>query len=311
MDDRLTTTADLTRVGVGVGELRRRVAQGSLVRVRRGVFRRAGDLPSATAHRLLIDATLGDLGAGAVISHASAGILHGLPVPVSALGRVSVSHARRGRGHVTRGVRDRGCPVPESDVIEIEGMPVTSLARTVVDLGRDLSFDWGVAVADYALRAGLAREVLAVQVERSRRWPGNARARAVVSFADARAESPGESRSRALLAQAGLPAPTLQFEVWADGVLLGRADFAWEDHGVLGEFDGLAKYGALLRPGETPADALAREKVREDGFRGAGWLVTRWVWKELSNPDLLGKKVGRALELGARGGGRARGPRGR
>ena len=247
---------------------------------------------------MLLSATAGCLGAGAVLSHGSAAVLHGLPVPTAMLAKVGVTRERRGRGHVSAIVHERGCPLPSDDVVELGELRVTSLARTVADLARQLPFDWAVAVADAALTRGLPREALVDQVERSRRWPGNARARAVAAFADARAESPGESRSRALFAQAGLPPPALQYEVWSEGVFLGRTDFAWEEHGVLGEFDGIVKYGVLARAGESPGQALAREKVREDAMRGVGWLVARWIWSELSPSDALCRRLDRTLRAG-------------
>ena len=51
------------------------------------------------------------------------------------------------------------------------------------------------------------------------------------------------------------------------GIVVGVADMAWPEHGVLGEFDGKVKYGRLLLPGESPGDAVFREKRREDEMR--------------------------------------------
>ena len=47
--------------------------------------------------------------------------------------------------------------------------------------------------------------------------------------------------------------------------------------------DGVAKYGRLLRPGQTPADAVVEEKRREDAIRDAGLRVRRWGWDDLDN----------------------------
>jgi len=91
---------------------------------------------------------------------------------------------------------------------------------------------------------------------------------------------------------------TRRVPVWVDGVLVGRTDFGWEDRGVLGEFDGMVKYGALVRPGESPADALAREKARQDRLRAARWLVSRWVCKDLSTPDHLAARGARRIARG-------------
>ena len=83
-----------------------------------------------------------------------------------------------------------------------------------------------------------------------------------------------------------------------NGTFVGRADFAWEDRGVLGEFDGLAKYGRLRHPDETVADAVVREKVREDRLRDAGYLVVRWTDAELDAPSMLLRRVRAVLDAG-------------
>jgi hypothetical protein len=64
---------------------------------------------------------------------------------------------------------------------------------------------------------------------------------------------------------------------------------------VAAEFDGMVKYGRLLRQGEESGDAVFREKQREDRLRDAGWIVTRWVWDELGNPAVIVSRVREAL----------------
>jgi hypothetical protein len=98
-------------------------------------------------------------------------------------------------------------------------------------------------------------------------------ARRAMSFLDARSESAGESYSRVVLDRVGIRRPTLQYEVWHRGVLVGRADFGWEEFRTLGEFDGKEKYGRLLKPGQTSADVVFAEKRREDALRDLGWQV--------------------------------------
>ena len=107
-------------------------------------------------------------------------------------------------------------------------------------------------------------------------------ARRVVAFADGRAESVGESRSRIAIARAGLPAPTLQLPVRLT-VGTAYADFGWPAQRVLGEFDGKVKYGRLLKPGQEPGDAVYEEKRREDAVRAQGWEVVRWRWADLDD----------------------------
>lgn len=102
----------------------------------------------------------------------------------------------------------------------------------MVDLARASSFRSGVVVADSALRtkqtsAPELRSVLAACT----RWPGVQRARQVVAFADARAESVLESISRVAFRNQRLSDPDLQ--VWRDAELRAAGfevvHFTWEE----------------------------------------------------------------------------------
>lgn len=112
-------------------------------------------------------------------------------------------------------------------------------------------------------------------------------------------ESAGESVSRVLLRHAGLPTPELQVELLDDrGRLVARPDFLWREFGVVGEFDGKIKYLNLLRPGETAADVVLREKQREERMRELGLIVIRWIWDEIYERDELVNRISRALRQG-------------
>jgi hypothetical protein len=115
---------------------------------------------------------------------------------------------------------------------------------------------------------------------------GTPAARRVVALADARSESPGESRSRFRMYLASLPDPATQWEVPG---LPFRADFAWPEHGVVGEFDGRIKYGRPLRPGQDLGEVLWEEKRREDLIRSTGLTVVRWVWSDLADGSMVAR----------------------
>ena len=122
----------------------------------------------------------------------------------------------------------------------------------------------------------------------------------MVAFADGRSESAGESHSRVMLHRIGLPPSTLQLSVVdSSGRLVGRCDFGWEEQRTLGEFDGLVKYGRLLKPGQTVADVVYAEKLREDALRAERWGMVRWIWSDLAAPAQLVARWTRALERGA------------
>jgi hypothetical protein len=113
---------------------------------------------------------------------------------------------------------------------------------------------------------------------RGARRPGQAEAHRVVAFADGRSESPGESRSRALLH------------------FLGRVDLWWEERHTVGEFDGLVKYGRSLSPGQDPADVLVSEKRREDALRDSGVQVVRWMRDGLDHFVVVVRRLQRAFD---------------
>lgn len=303
------TAGELVGRGWTPGEIATQVRSGRLVRVRRGVYV-APDVAGpggAERHRLAVAATVPLLAPSAVVSHASAAALHRMPMWRVPLRAVQVTRDVASGGRVHRAVRVRTAPLDADEVVVVDGIAVTSPARTLVDLLRDVPAEQGVVAADAALRAGtVTRGSLEVALERARGWPGVPRARRVVAFADARSESVGESRSRVALARAGLPAPRPQLLVGgADGRPIGRCDFAWEELATLGEFDGKVKYGrALLRPDQDPGDAVFDEKVREDRLRDTGWEVVRWVWSELEDFRPVAARVRRAFARAARRRGR-------
>ncbi|MEV6768088.1 hypothetical protein AB0N05_05585 [Nocardia sp. NPDC051030] len=101
---------------------------------------------------------------------------------------------------------------------------------------------------------------------------------------DPRSESPGESLSRVRMHEFGLPIPELQTTVLnRTCVFIARVDFCLPTLGVIGEFDGRSKYGRLLKPGDSTADAVYNEKLREDALRALGTQVVRWTWPDLTD----------------------------
>ncbi len=237
-----------------------------------------------------------------VLSHASSVLWRGLPLVRGFPSQVHVLR-RDGDGGFRRG--QIHCHVGEvgDDEIEIvDGVKVTNVARTVVDCARTLSREAAVVLADAALERKLVTVgALDDQLVRAARRVGIRQARWVVAFADARSESPGESISRLRIHQFRLPTPDLQVKVRNEkGLLVARCDFGWEDAGTVGEFDGRSKYGRHLRPGESAADAVYREKRREDRIRGCRKEVVRWAWPDCESFGLIADQLRRAFERGSR-----------
>ncbi len=178
-------------------------------------------------------------------------------------------------------------------IVPVAGLECTSVARTVIDLGREHGRPAGVIAADKALHEGWTTAAqLATTLADCRRWPGLRAARAAVECADGRAESPLESMSRLKLQDNGLPAPDLQTSIGtADGVPIARVDFYWDEFGVVGEADGMGKY-------DGPPVRLRTEKIRQEQLEDTGLIVVRWGWSELSTFDGVARRLLRAFARG-------------
>lgn len=255
-----------------------------LTRLRRGLHAVPGDdqlrRVAAATHRL-----------DAVASHETAAQLWGIPTLHHAGSAVHLTRRRRSQGTARYpDVQVHHAGLEATDMTVHSGIPVTTPARTVLDLARARSFRAGVVAADAALRINrCTREELQAVADRCRRWPGVTRARDVVRLADPRAASPLESISRVAFHVFGLPRPILQAVIGG----YERADFLWPDHRVIGEADGLGKY--------TSPEVLRWEKSREDGLAQLGFLVFRWTWRDAYHrPDALAHRAGEMLARGQR-----------
>jgi hypothetical protein len=155
-------------------------------------------------------------------------------------------------------------------------MPVTSVARTVIDLARASSFPAGVVVADSALRIKkTAKAELQSVIAACPRWPGLHVARQVAAFCDPGSESVLESIGRVALHAQGLP-PLTELQVWVgdETEVIGRADFLWRAQRTIAEADGAVKYA-------DPSRAKAQLE-RDARLRAAGFEVVHFTWQDIT-----------------------------
>lgn len=291
--------------GMSSDDIQRRVRRKEWATLRPGAYVRPveiNELDERHRHLLLISAVAPDIPADAVLSHASAAQLHGIQLFEPSLRTVQVTRPGSGGGHRRRTLHTFRAHLEPADIVTVNGYRVTSPARTVVDLARQLPFEKAVVAADAALHGALTTvDELLTEVTAAARRPGMCRAREVINFAESRAESVGESRSRVVIWRGGLPMPEPQFRVRTKaGDVLARSDFGWAEFKTVGEFDGAQKYGRLLIPGEPPGDKIYQEKLREDRIRDAGWQVARWTWDELRDGNTVIDRIVRTLERGRR-----------
>lgn len=290
----ITRRSELLASGYAPSEVRQFLRDGRLAPVRRGSYT-LGAPPSQPElrHLVAVRAAVPDLAPDAVISHVSAALLHGMDAWGIPLGRVGATRSRRSGARRGAGVHLRAAPLEPDEITSVDGITVTTRARTVADIARSVPFEQAVVVADSALHRKLVTVgELDGALARCVRRPGSPAARRAIGFADGLSESVGESRSRVAMTMAGIPAPVLQWEVVTrSGLSLGRVDFAWPRFRVVAESDGKIKYGRLLRPGQAPGDAVFEEKIREDAIRDEDLRMTRWTWRDVSPFDEVATRL--------------------
>jgi hypothetical protein len=234
-------------------------------------------------HLALITTVRAPLEGGAVVSHRSAVAVHGLPWIGPFGNQVVLADPARDRGQTKGAVRRVGTAGRIPDAELVMGLLTTSLVVTAVDVAL-VDHPWrAIAVLDAVLRRGvhsssLIEELRGRGAPRSRR-----RAAELIAFADAAAESPGESITRWGAHVLGAPAPSLQHEFVTDWGGIERVDFWFPESGTIVEFDGAVKYrDARLRRGRTPEDVVVEEKRREDALRRKPDVhhVGRVVWAD-------------------------------
>jgi hypothetical protein len=219
-----------------------------------------------------------------LMSHDSAARAHGVPFLAS---RAGLSHLTRYGvvGSRTRyGVKHHLTQLGLLNTEVLAGMPVTGLARTVVDIGREHVWLSGMVAADHALMTGLTRPDLDAELAVMRCWPGVTQARAGVDLARRGAESVGETLTRPFLEEIGMTDLDLQFPVRIGDRV------AWIDLRIgchLVEFDGRKKYRRVDRGGvaDRPVEEVVwDERQRQLSVCRRGLGMSRLTWDEVMGP---------------------------
>lgn len=276
----LITYTQLRLIGCTPDEIARGPWSRRLRRVQRRVYAVTGSVP--TRRQELLAAVLAG-GPGTVASHLAAAVLHGFP-DVTDEGPPEILLPRPQQVRLP-GVRvHRHGIVEPSDRAVIDGIPVTSFARTLVDcsgaltirrLGRAL--DRGVVERRVQLRD--VRDCVERLAPAPGRRPVLVRALLLRRGNELeRAESSPEARVCRVLAEAGLPAPAQQH--W---VRLGddrfRLDLAYPDQRLVIEYDGWEHHRTRT--------AFDDDRRRDLLLAAAGWLTLR-VTSATSDAELVG-----------------------
>lgn len=290
----LYRTEDALRLGLTRRQIRYRVEQHRSLSLGTDVYRIAGSQP--TRDQTLLSAAWRAKGA---VSHRSAAELLGL-IDARA-GHPHVVVERR-RGHDLPGiVTHRTSDLLPSDITEVRGIPVTTTARTLVDMGllvseRDL---------ETALHRGLHQGLVTIDQVRAlhkriarRGRHGSGPISALLASYDATA-GPAESVLEVvilrLLRAHGVAEPTRQHPVEVGGRRF-RLDLAYPSHQLFLEGDGFGVHGAR--------GAFEDDRHRQNLLVAAGWWPLRITWRMAHDDptgcaDLVGRKLA-MIEQGGR-----------
>ncbi|MGH3812149.1 MAG: DUF559 domain-containing protein [Pseudonocardiaceae bacterium] len=274
-------------IAVDPDDLLTALRSGRLRRIQRGIYlpRRVEASPLVVARAALLSS--GAL--GAVPSHATAARVHQIAVPDEhRVQHVTVTREqrRRNRRDLHFHTRSIGC----GEVEGRDGVPVTSVARTLADLATSQQRLPAVWAIDDALRRRLCAkaDIIAV-IERWRGGAGCVTAWERLDEADGVAESILETAGRLVLRDRGVPLPIPQYQLWApDGTLVARLDGAYLREKVALEYDGADPHGL--------PEAVFRDRWRQNGLPELGWTVLRFTWWDvMRDPDGVAEIVQRTL----------------
>jgi hypothetical protein len=204
----------------------------------------------------------------AVASRRSAAALRGLPGGRRDLIEITCPRWKRARHdglvvHESKALSDL-------DVTVVDGIPTTTVARTLFDLGAVYRLGMIELALENAIRRGLVtEEELDRTIRRLSRQgrPGGPKLRQLLGALDPE-RRPTDSEMEVLTLQAiraaGLPEPVTQHEVWAGGRFVGRVDLAYPDARIAIEYDSDEHHTGRL--------ATRRDRARRHDLITAGWL---------------------------------------
>ena len=266
----VVTFEQLRDVGLGTGAIHLRVRNGRLHRLHRGVFAVGHARISREGRWMAAVLALGD---GAVLSHVSAAALWGIRHSSSAYVHVTVptgAGRERRRGVVVH----RSVTLGRSDVTEHDGVAVTSVSRTLLDLAGMLT----PARLERAIERSLAlrlfdlRAVGAVLAANPRRPGATTLAEIVARIHDEPSLTRRELEALMLDLCDAHAIERPEVNVLVDGL---EVDFLWRAQRVIVETDGREQH-------QTPI-AFHKDRERDERLTVAGYRVVRFTYRRLVN----------------------------
>jgi very-short-patch-repair endonuclease len=272
----VVTRKQLLALSVNRRDIDRMIAAKQLHPLHRGVYLVGHPVAPPGAREMA--ATLA-CGPQAFVSHRDAAVIHKLlPYPADP-GPVHVTVARdcgRRPGIAVHRVAE----LRPDEVGRLDGIPVTSPARTLIDLAAMGSAEVEQAWAEAEHRGLVDRgEMLARSIGR----PGAKLLRRVLNAGPALTRSEAERKLLQLIRAAALPSPA------ANARLNGfEVDFLWPGPRLVVEVDGFAFHGNR--------GAFERDRVRDATLIAAGYAVIRVTWRQLGDrPEAVVARIAAAL----------------
>ncbi|MEX1140889.1 MAG: type IV toxin-antitoxin system AbiEi family antitoxin domain-containing protein [Thermoleophilaceae bacterium] len=263
------TLAQLEELGLSARAVRHRMTAGRLRRMHRGVY--AIGRPT-TAGRWM--AAVLAAGGGAVLSHRSAAALWGLRADMRA--RIDVT-VMGGSGRVRAGIDfHSGASLEPADVDVKDGIPCTSLVRTMIDLAAVVdrrSLERAVDRAEELRAFDLGAVAAMLARARGRRGAANLAAVLDAYEGPVITRSEIEERLLELIASARLPRPQVNEWIPLEDGTGYRPDFLWRDARLVVEVDG--------RTYHARRSAFRHDRQRDRRLALAGFETRRYDASEV------------------------------
>lgn len=270
----------LLAAGVARHEIDDRVAAGALISIHRGVY--------AVGHRVLVPdgfrlAAVLACGPAAYLSHRSAA--DAWELLATRRRRVEVTSMTAGRKHP--GIQAHRCRLTPHDVTTLRGIPITTVARTLLDVAEVVPFAHTRRAFERAHQLALfdARAVEAVLVRARGRRGRRPLERAYGLFRPehAASESELEAMAQRLVERHRLPRP--EVNRWLGAY---RIDLLWRAQRLAVELDSRTFH-------DTPL-SFESDRRRDAELQAAGFRAVRFTWRQLTEqPAWVARTLGALL----------------
>jgi hypothetical protein len=284
------THAQALACGATPSAIKHRIRAGRWLRVHRGVYRIAG-VPLTWEGKVMADVLAG--GDRALASHRTAAVLWDLDGFRPGPPEVSVVRHRKPEQLSLR--------VHESTDLHLarpacrRGIPVTGLLRTLVDIGRLVTYEQLDCAVEEVVRRGRydwpdLYHCLVAHARRGRNGVGPLRAVLEERYGDKVTDSRWETMVVRLLVDAGVDEPVTQHPIFDGDRFVAEVDLAWPSVRVGVELQSKKHHLTPTR--------FERDLRRLTEARLLGWSIPEYTWKFfIERPHKLVAEVRQVLDL--------------